>query len=164
MRKPTPFLTLSHVVVRVLFWLLAAGAVFAGLITAFVAFAPFEIMKVGDRFTDAQAVNIVGIGALALGAAAAMLWPLTKLLGDARVGRIFTLANVRRLRLVALMMVASQIIASGVMLYYQHMGAGLAPSDMVPSLSDLFSAVLCLALAEVFAYGVALQDDAEGTV
>ncbi len=164
MRAATPFLNLSHHISRVAYWIVITLGVVAAL-AWLVTLTPIEIMQPGDRFSDAQVRVILGFVTAMMAVTALVLRLLVRLLGDAKRGEIFTARNVARLRAIALMMFASTVVTAMPTLWEDS-----APLDwrivstLTSVLVGLFPTLVGFALAEVFAQGVALREDAEGTV
>jgi hypothetical protein len=96
------------------------------------------------------------------------LWVIRRLLLSVRRGDAFAEPNVRRLRIVALLLMLVPVVE-----IVQHLFAN-AIADTIPGLttwpesdvdfSPVVAGLVVLVLAQVFAYGVRLREDVEGTV
>ncbi len=164
MRSPGPFLNISFVVTRV-------GLILLGILTLVTAGITFALvvglspLPTDAGLNSALVVPMMAIATLVLAVSALTLWQLDRMLRDARAGAIFTDRNVRRLRTLAWLVIAYQpVIVAQQWIAMRMEGKGLLDGVFQYSLSGLLAALLCFALAEVFAHGVALQEDAEGTV
>lgn len=119
----------------------------------------------GSQLALATARDLVVVG-LGLG----LLWLVRGLLLSVRAGDPFTAANVRRLRALALLvMVGFPLVGYVVQLF----DGWLASSTSVGELGSTYRLALSgpliaglgiFVLSEVFAHGVALREDVEGTV
>jgi hypothetical protein len=100
---------------------------------------------------------------------AAGLWLLRGVLGSVRRGDPFTERNVRRLRWLAVLLMAVPV-ADIVQHYLDNRLASTVPNlthwpnGSSFQLASVAAALVVLALTQVFAYGVRLREDVEGTV
>jgi len=99
----------------------------------------------------------------------AILWFLHRLLDSVRDGDPFNSSNVRRLRTIGLLLLAGAPIAKLVRSGFEQAlassttGAGSGLSFSIPG-DALIAGLGVFVLAQVFAHGVRLREDAEGTV
>jgi hypothetical protein len=96
----------------------------------------------------------------------ALLWPLWGLLRSARVGDPFTTANVSRLRQFGwLLLFGWPLVAFLTMALKEPLAATWAsPADPTGGTFALPIGGAVLVLAEVFAHGLRLREDVEGTI
>lgn len=111
-----------------------------------------------------QAVAMGSIVVLFCGLAGIALWQLLGMLRSAAAGAPFTIANVRRLQVLAGVFAAVLLV---------QLFAFVLPGPMYDLLNlrkngidsgSLLSALFALVLAEVFREGVRLREDVEGTI
>lgn len=124
----------------------------------------------GAVHINAQAMDIRAPGVvpaalavmlLALGLAWAALWPLVQMLRSTAAGEPFTMANVRRLHIIA----ATIAVAFLLQLILPPLIPFAAKGMVKPMGADgVFAILLTLVLAQVFREGVRLREDAEGTI
>jgi hypothetical protein len=107
---------------------------------------------------------------LALGFVA--LWQLRGLLGSVRHGDPFHAANVRRLRWFGwLLLLGYPLVALASSLLKESLGSTMSEaqpllgnSAVVTPAAAMLGGLAVLVLAEVFAHGVRLREDVEGTI
>jgi len=110
------------------------------------------------------ALSIAALIMLAASFGAAVLWQLMGMLKSAADGEPFTPANVRRLRILAAIFATLTAVQLSAFLLPASVRDGLNMREANLDVGTLFAALLALVLAEVFRAGVALREDAEGTI
>ncbi|GAA4769659.1 hypothetical protein GCM10023219_15040 [Stakelama sediminis] len=166
-------LTLSRLLVRILFWLnIVLAAAFVALLLWW-SVSPHWIESIlGAKYGSGKANEIRELmqAALLLGILTAapvgmILAMLLRMIETVRAGTPFVAINAQRLRLMGWLVLGLQVadlIFSALGIYAGSLHADWQGST--PSLMGWLLALLLFVLARIFSEGVAMRDDLEGTV
>ncbi|MXP29005.1 DUF2975 domain-containing protein [Porphyrobacter algicida] len=166
-------LKLSRYLVIVLYWLNINLAIAFVVALAWFAFSPHWIESVLTlKYGAVRATAALDLirGALAYGVVTAipvgmLLGMLFQMIETVREGTPFIAINARRLRLMGWLVLALQLadlVLPWMSIYAHKLSVDWV--DSTPNIMGWLIALLLFVLARIFAEGVAMRDDLEGTV
>lgn len=188
--KQSRVISVLKVLISIFWYVLIGGIVFLVLLAPVLAFIPPEIFPetvsftlvtpfMGVEFIDAGAVNLKavflsldGMVLLWLALAAAVIYYLRRIFQSVAAGSPFIPENVTSFRAVGLFVIAGSVLQSiaGALVGLVMMNNLITPAGVhitprgTLDLGGLFLGLVILALAEIFRYGVELQNEQNLTV